>query len=658
MNTRVLPSPGIAWGPYPERKVSLNRPTLRDVMRCATDLSAPRGSGRLPRAVAAALTRARERFALLSQQAWIGTVQEVRRALRRDGLTPALTGTALGLAGTAMSRALGKTPYDTQYYAAWLILQNRLAEMATGEGKTLATAVAAAVAALGDVPVHLLTANDYLVARDRELMRPFYATLGLTTGCVLPGMSAAARRHAYGQDVTYATAKEVAFDYLKDHLALDGERDPLQMRAREISGASDAPLLCGLCMAILDEADSILLDEACTPLVLSAPIAAVDERAFRGAYAIAAKLWRNRDYALDLEARGARLTTRGRDAVGRAIQDAHGTLALRRRAEELVEIALAARHVFQRDRDYAVTEAGIQIIDEVTGRIATGRIWSSGLHQMIEIKEGVALSKQAATIARITYQRFFPRYVRLGGMSGTLTESRRELRVFFGTPVARVPLAKRSMRRWIGTSIYPTTEHKWQAVVARVRELHAQGRPVLVGTDSVDASHQLSRRLADAGVAHQVLNALQDTEEAQRVSRAGERGTVTVATNIAGRGTDIQLGAGVAAIGGLHVIACMRNRVRRIDRQLAGRCARHGDPGSVEEMLSLEDPLVAQFWPPAARRAIGALVVQGGLGTLLARPLFGIAQRAREWNDFYRRRQLRIAEREAHEHYAFSGGIE
>jgi preprotein translocase subunit SecA len=658
MSAHALPSPGIAWGPYPERVLSLDRSTLRDAARCIADVLAPRGAGRLPRSVAHALARAREQFAPLKHHEWIAAVQDVRRSLRREGLTPVLTGVALGLAGTAMSRSLGKTPYDTQYYAAWLILQNRLAEMATGEGKTLAAALAAGVAALGDVPVHVLTANDYLVRRDRESMRPFFVTLGLSTGCVFPGMSAQERRHAYRQDITYATAKEVAFDYLKDHLALAGERDPLQMRAREIASGADAPILAGLCMAIVDEADSILLDEAGTPLILSAPVAQVDESAFRGAYAIAGKLWRNRDYTLERAARSAALTSRGREAIAAAIRDARGTLVLRRRAEELVEIALAAKHLFQRDRDYAITKVGIEIIDEVTGRIATGRIWSNGLHQMIEIKEGVAVSKQAATIARITYQRFFPRYVRLGGMSGTLTESRRELRVFFGTPVARVPLAKRNARRSLGTSVFRTVAQKWQAVVARAREMRALGRPVLIGTDSVEASEQLSRQLTAAGIAHQVLNALQDADEAQRVARAGERGAITVATNIAGRGTDIHLGTGVAAVGGLHVIACMRNRARRIDRQLAGRCARHGDPGSVEQLLALEDSLLTEFWPLAIRRVTSTLVGQGRLGSSVATSLFAIAQRAREWSDFYRRRQLRIAERRATELYAFSGGIE
>ena len=415
-------------------------------------------------------------------------------------------------------------------------------------------------------------------------------------------------------------------------------------------------------MAILDEADAILLDEASMPLILAQPGPPVDAGGYTRAFEIAASLQRGRDYRALSAARAMRLTDAGRDRVSLAVQGAAGVLAPPQRAHELVEAALTARWVFRRDREYAVTKSGVQLIDEVTGRIAEGRQWTGALQPMVELKEGVALSPPASTAAQITYQRFFPRYLRLGGMSGTLTEAQHELRMLYDVGVARVPLARASQRRWLGETLFIDAAAKWAAVVERVIAMSRSGRPVLIGTDSVADSAHLSSLLQAAGIAHQVLNAVQDADEAACIARAGRHGSVTVATNMAGRGTDIQLDATAAAAGGLHVIACMRNRARRIDRQLIGRCARHGDPGSAQTLLALDDALLQRTWPAWLRRAAAACAVQDGpqrrVPALLAAPLLSVAQRITEWHETQHRKQLRRAERQLGALYGFAGQTE
>ena len=415
-------------------------------------------------------------------------------------------------------------------------------------------------------------------------------------------------------------------------------------------------------MAILDEADAILLDEASMPLILAQPGPPVDASGYTRAFEIAASLQRGRDYRALSAARAMRLTDAGRDRVSLAVQGAAGVLAPPQRAHELVEAALTARWVFRRDREYAITKSGVQLIDEVTGRIAEGRQWTGALQPMVELKEGVPLSPPASTAAQITYQRFFPRYLRLGGMSGTLTEAQHELRMLYDVGVARVPLARASQRRWLGETLFIDAAAKWAAVVERVIAMSRSGRPVLIGTDSVADSAHLSSLLQAAGIAHQVLNAVQDADEAACIARAGRHGSVTVATNMAGRGTDIQLDATAAAAGGLHVIACMRNRARRIDRQLIGRCARHGDPGSAQTLLALDDALLQRIWPAWLRRAAAACAVQDGpqrrVPALLAAPLLSVAQRITEWHETQHRKQLRRAERQLGALYGFAGQTE
>ncbi|HNE14578.1 MAG TPA: preprotein translocase subunit SecA [Rhodocyclaceae bacterium] len=531
-------------------------------------------------------------------------VTALRLTLGRDGLGPGGLVEAFAVLSVVCAGVLGVRPYDTQLVAARIVLDNSLAEMATGEGKTLAVALAAATAALAGVPVHVITANDYLVSRDAAALEPLYAALGLRVGAVVQSMGADARRDAYACDVAYCTAKELVFDYLRD--GLERTRDRLRWHVQQLCGdGGTAPVLRGLCMAIVDEADSILIDEARVPLILSRPVAQVQQDRYLGqSLALARSLEAERDYRLEPGSRSAVLTPAGADRVARAADVLGAVWHNRLHREEVVGLALTALHLYRRDRDYLVRDGAVQIVDEHTGRVAPGRAWSRGLHQLLELKEGCAPTPPTETLAQITYQRFFPRYLRLGGLSGTLREARAELLALYGLPVRGVPLRGPDRRVTLPSRLFADSAALWSAVAARAASVAGQGRPVLVGTATVADSEALSARLAAAGVDHVVLNARQDGDEARVVAEAGLAGRITVATNMAGRGTDIALAAGCAERGGLHVIVCQLNGARRIDRQLAGRCARQGDPGSVETWLAADMPLLHDALPAALRRGL------------------------------------------------------
>lgn len=604
MTRATLPAPGLLWGPHPER-----RPAPRDALQRLRE-----GLAALPdrfgawrrRDDAAFLARVQAGAAEAALDA--AGLQRLRARLARQGLVAETIALALATAAAAAQQVLGQRPYDGQLIAARAVLEGRLAEMATGEGKTLTVALAAAVGALAGQPVHAITANDYLVERDAERLRPLYAALGLTVGCVVQADERPARAAAYRCDVTYVTAKELVFDYLRD-----GQASQVGPAGQDQSAGR---VLRGLCMAIVDEADAILLDEARVPLILSQPADMSDAlRHARQALRFAAALEAGLHFELDAAALEARLTERGRDRLARATAsaDADGRAEYadlspvwrnRLHREHAVCTALAALHLYQRERHYLLRDGRVQLIDETTGRIAEGRAWSNGLQQLVELKEDVAPSPEFVTVAQITYQRFFPRYFRLGGLSGTLGDARAELLARYGLSVRRVPLRRPCRRRVAPTRLLPDHPSLWVAVARRVQMLHRRGRPVLVATDSVAEAQALADHLQRAGLPHVVLHARCDAEEAAVVARAGQRGAITVATNMAGRGTDIALGEGVAALGGLHVLSCQLNPARRIDRQLAGRAARQGDPGSVETWLSLDTGLIARSLPARWRAAL------------------------------------------------------
>ena len=565
----ALARPGPRWGAYPERP----------------DHTDPRHGGTLPRPWLPTWLPAPWRLALC--RPWLRQVRQLsadtslelnncRQALRREGFTPDTVALALAHVLRATEQTLGLRLHDTQLLAATLMLDQQLVEMATGEGKTLAMATAAAIAALAGIPVHVVTANDYLAERDAQTLAPLFTALGVTVAHIAPAMSPDQRRPVYAHDVVYATAKEVAFDYLRDGL----------------SAQQGAPtLLRGLSLALIDEADSILLDEASVPLIISvtqqgqATQQAHRRAVWWQALHLARRLRDHGDYTVDSGRHSAALTPAGEQHIAGPAEALGGVWRRPRLRRDLLGLAVTALHALQRDQHYLVREGKVELLDTLTGRIAVGRVWSQGLHTLIELKEGCTPSAPTETLAQITFQRFFKRYWRLGGLSGTLVEARAELRQLYDVQVVRVPERLPSRRQRWPSLAFATPEQRWGAVAERALELQALGRPLLVGTDSVHDSEQLSRHLHAAGIAHTVLNARHDQHEADIVAQAGQAGRVTVATRMAGRGTDISLDARALAAGGLHVIHGQRNESRRMDRQLVGRCARQGQAGSTEAWI-------------------------------------------------------------------------
>ncbi len=594
-------------------------------------------------------------------------LNELRRAadrlkarLRTEGMRDELVAGSFALVREVAGQTVGMRHFGSQIRGGWILVNGMIAEMETGEGKTLTATLPACTAALAGFPVHVITVNDYLTARDAEAMRPVYAALGLTVGVVINGGDPASRRMAYGCDITYCTNKELTFDYLRDRIAIGSHTNRVQLQVEKIAGTetrSAKLVLRGLYFAIVDEADSVLVDEARTPLVIAGQGDSGGARAtYEGALALAGRLVPGEHFALDVRERQAHLTDAGREQLDEWAVALPGVWSGRRRREELVGRALAAHHLFERDKHYLVHEGKIQIIDESTGRVLPDRNWELGLHQMVEVKEGCEISDQQASLARMTYQRFFQRYLHLAGMTGTASEIAGELWSTYRLPVVKVPTNRPGHRKDLGELVHVTEREKWNAIARRVREVSQQGRPVLVGTRSVAASELLSAILTTHGVSHRLLNARQDKEEADVVAQAGQRGKVTVATNMAGRGTDIALGKGVAELGGLHVIASELHESRRIDRQLFGRCARQGDPGSFEAIVAAEDELLRTYLGPAARwvsRHRG--IARRKLGQRLLRRLLRTAQQRAEHSHARLRKDLLNMDEQLGDLLAFSG---
>ena len=547
-----------------------------------------------------------------------GQAHGMRVRLRRDGFTPELVGQCFALVREAASRTIGRRHYDVQLMAGWALLQGRMVEMETGEGKTVAATLAASTVALAGYPVHVITVNDYLAQRDADEMGPLYRFLGLSVDAVVQGMPKPARRQAYASSVTYCTNKELAFDYLRDRVALARRSSKLHLSLEKLRGGASRDedlVLRGLYFGLVDEADSIFVDEARTPLILSSSTGAADEKAqCEQALDIARRLVSGGDYVTDLAERSVSLTASGRDKVADVTADLDGVWTSVRAREELVTQALSALILFRRDQHYVVSDGAVQIVDESTGRVMPDRSWERGLHQLIEVKEQCEPTQRRETLARVTYQRLFRRYIRLAGMTGTAREVAREVRQVYGLETVRIPLHRQSRRNYGRPMICGTRAEKWRCVAAAVERLAvAGGRPILIGTRSVQASEEISAILGERRIEHALLNAKQDQEEASVIALAGQASRVTVATNMAGRGTDIRLGQNVPERGGLHVILTEYHESRRIDRQLFGRCARQGDPGSCEAIVSLEDDI---YWVYASS-ATGLFERFGRIGARL-----------------------------------------
>ena len=518
----------------------------------------------------------------------------MRRVARAALDQPTEAARAFALVREASGRSLGMRPFDVQLMGAAALFSGKLAEMQTGEGKTLTAALGACIAGVAGLPVHVVTVNDYLAQRDAEVMGPLYAYFGLSVGTIVTGMSLDARRQSYACHVTYCTNKELVFDYLKDRVAAGGRasRAQIKVRAHLGGGKGGDMLLRGLHFAIVDEADSILIDEARTPLILAEKgDSAGDPQAYAEALDLARGLEAGRHFELLIANRQLHLTDAGKAALAERCAGMGEAWTAAQAREQMVAQALRAIHLFLRDQHYLVAEDKVHIVDEYTGRILPGRTWEQGLHQLIETKEGCPLSEHNRTLARITYQRYFRRYVRLSGMTGTAKEVRSEIWAVYGLETVTIPTNRPCLRVTQPSRCCHDEAEKWREVAREAARVSALGRPVLIGTRSVEASEKLALELEAAGLTHRVLNARQDADEAQVVAEAGQPGVITVATNMAGRGTDIHLGPSVAEKGGLHVVLTEFHDSQRIDRQLVGRCARQGDPGSTVAIVALDDAL-------------------------------------------------------------------
>lgn len=653
--------------PYPERAES--DPAWHD--RLATQLLAhtlaplrarfdalTRGRHALRR-IAQATDRAEQPLRGLSDEALRASAQALRLRLRRDALALDDVAASFAHIRQAAERVMGQRHFDTQLAGAQALLQGRLAEMATGEGKTFCATLAACTMGLAGYPVHVITVNDYLAARDAKKMAPLYAFFGLRVGVVEQGMEKPARRAAYACDITYGTNKEVAFDYLRDQTALPECSSALHLALQRLSGHAVGQdlVLRGLVYAIVDEADSVFVDEARTPLILSAAAQGSDDATECLQWLDFARgLQRDLHFGLRVAERQLHLLEAGRAALEAHAQGRGGVWTSVRAREERVLQALSALHLFLRDQHYVVANEKVQIVDESTGRVMPDRSWERGLHQLIEAKEGVALTAQRQTLARLTYQSLFRRYLHVSGMTGTASEAAAEIHAVYGLPLAHIPLHRPSLRVHLPVRLCLSLEDKW-ALVGDVAQQVAQraGRAVLIGTRSVQASEQISAVLQARGVAHALLNAKQDADEAAVVAQAGQAGRVTVATNMAGRGTDIALDADVLARGGLHVVLTEYHDSRRVDRQLFGRCARQGDPGSCEAIVSLQDELFVTAVPWLAALLAQAL----GRGVRVPPVAVGMVRALAQWLAQRRQAQGRMQhlkyDRQLNQMLAFTG---
>ena len=589
-----------------------------------------------------------------------GLRETLRRAgarARTVGLTDEVLVEAFAAIREASRRILGMRHHDVQLIGGWTLLNGMIAEMQTGEGKTLVATLAACTVAAAGAPTHVVTVNDYLASRDADANRALYEGLGLSLGIIGQDMTADQRREMYCRDIVYVSNKEVVFDYLKDRIALKNSRRT-QLLLRRLRGpAREAnPILRGLFYAIVDEADSVLADEARTPLIISATESDGEgDTLYATALEIAARLRPTEHFVLTAT-RNLWLTPAGRAAAASLCQ---GRADIWRSAlwrEELVHKALSALHSFHRDEHYIVADQKVQIVDEFTGRVMPDRSWEQGLHQMIEVKEGCELTGKRRTLSQMTYQRFFRRYLRLSGMTGTATEITAELRRVYGLEVLRIPTHRPSRRVRLPDLCWTHDAARWPAVARRAEELASAGRAVLIGTRSVQASERLATEFATRGLAHTVLNARHDKDEAEIVALAGHPGRITIATNMAGRGTDIKLDAQVRDGGGLHVILTEFNETSRIDRQLFGRCARQGDPGTIEAAVSLDDELFRRYAPRLAGLA-GRLfrtrgLVPGWLVTLLVR----VGQRSASASNLRARMATLREDRRLQRLLSFTGG--
>jgi len=668
MSSTAALRPGVVLGAYPQRD-DQRRPPLDVLATNITGVFRQFLYGRSPghEAFLALIGAEAAMLDALTDPQLKALVPELRRRLYSEGLDEQLVARSFAIVREVAGRRLGMRHFDVQLIGGKVMLEGKIAEMETGEGKTLTATLPACAAALAGIPVHVVTVNDFLVQRDAAWMAPLYKFLGLSVGTITEDSNPQQRRRAYASDITYCTNKQLVFDYLKDRIVVGREAKVAgqggqggALPGSPTATLSQQMLLRGLCFVIIDEADSVLVDEARTPLIISGMgDTRFEQQIYGQAIEMAWQLDGARDFSIRPRERDVELSDAGKRTLAELAAPWGGLWVGPRRREELIKRALSALHLFHRNKHYLVRDGKIQIIDEYTGRVMADRSWERGLHQMIEAKESCQITGQQETLARISYQRFFRRYLRVAGMTGTAREVARELWSVYRLPVVSIPTNRPARRLLLPDRVFATADAKWAAIVETAQRLQLADRPVLIGTRSVMASEHLSELLSAAGLEHQVLNARQDQGESQVVARAGEPGRITVATNMAGRGTDIRLADGVSGAGGLHVIATERHDARRIDRQLFGRAGRQGDPGSCEAIVSLEDEIVAQHLSPLIARALTRLAAPGRpLPGASARLAVDHAQRAAERDNARARRELLKIDDQLGDMLAFSGRVE
>ncbi|MEF2243922.1 MULTISPECIES: preprotein translocase subunit SecA [unclassified Paenibacillus] len=518
------------------------------------------------------------KFTALSDDALRAKTDEFKARIEKGEELDKLLPEAFATVREASKRTLGMRHFDVQLLGGMVLHEGKIAEMKTGEGKTLVATLPVYLNALLGKGVHVVTVNNYLAQRDSEIMGQLYNFLGMTVGCNLHGLSHDEKQAAYACDITYGTNNEFGFDYLRDNMVLYKE----QMVQRP------------LYFSIIDEVDSILIDEARTPLIISGQ-AAKSTELYHSADRFVSRLKQDEDYTVDVKLRNVILTEAGVEKAERAFHIEnlfdHANVTVNHHIQQ----ALKAHVIMKRDVDYVVQEDEVVIVDEFTGRLMSGRRYSDGLHQAIEAKEQLKVQNESMTLATITFQNYFRMYRKLAGMTGTAKTEEEEFRRIYGLDVIQVPTNRTMIRKDMPDVVYKSENGKFKAVVEEIVTRHGNNQPVLVGTISIENSEKLSDMLRRRGVAHKVLNAKFHAEEAEIISRAGQAGSVTIATNMAGRGTDILLGDSVPDLGGLHIIGTERHESRRIDNQLRGRAGRQGDPGSSQFYLSLEDELMRRF---------------------------------------------------------------
>jgi len=584
----------------------------------------------------------------------------LRIQLRSLGLVPELVVQSFALIREFSYRRLEMYHYDEQLIAGWALMNGMLAEMQTGEGKTLTATLAAGTAGLAGIPTHVMTVNDYLVTRDAAKMGPLYKQLGLSLGVITENMDGNARTHAYARDITYGTATQIAFDYMRDTLLI-GKYHPLHLQVNALYNESSIQKklrLRGLCYVIVDEADSIFIDEARTPMIISTAKNTTNQaKIYDAVIKLAKKLEKEQDFVLEVQSKSVLLTARGENKLAKLTWKRGSVLSSSGHRNYLIQQALIALYLFNKDKHYLVKDNKIQIIDENTGRLMPDRSWQQGLHQLLETKEDVPLSDDKETLAQLSFQRFFNRYLLLSGMTGTAREVKSELKHAYDLNVIIVPTHEPVIRKTLGHVVHLNSEGKYKAILDAVHTFYNKGNPVLLGTRSVEESEKISLLFSEQNIKHQTLNARQNRQEAEKIAQAGESGFVTVATNMAGRGTDILLSDKARARGGLHVIIVDQNESARVDRQLTGRCGRQGDPGSYQFIISLDDDIFTESYPAPLLKCLTMLsnrqsLIPAWLGTYLIYK----AQHKLEKRQQAIRKQLLKQDRKREEMLSFTGG--